>query len=81
MGLFLWPEARLFVAHEMAAFARRERASDHGLVSLRRLFARSVPAVGEPRTGFDDQDLAVGHAVPMWHGRGAKIEPVTNERL
>jgi hypothetical protein len=47
----------------------------------RRLLARSVPAIADPLIGFDEQDLAVGHAVPMRHRRGAEIGPVADDRL
>ena len=57
VGLFFGAEARLFHAHVCAALCRRERPGDDGLQSLSRLFARCIPAIGEPCIGFDHQDL------------------------
>src|SRR5262245_48907869 len=58
-------EARLLHAHKRAAFRRRQRPRDDGLWSRRRLFARGAPAIREPFIWLDDQDLAVGYAIPL----------------
>jgi hypothetical protein len=45
------------------------------------LFGGGVPTVDEPIRWFDDQDLAVDYAVPMWQRSTTEGEPVTNDWL
>src|SRR5277367_51876 len=78
-GLVLGPEARLLHAHENAALHRSQGPRHHGLRSPRRLISRTAPRIGKPLVRFHDEDLAVGYAIPMRHGRGTKIEPVAHD--
>src|SRR5262252_1807364 len=79
-ALVFRPEARLLHAHEDAALCRRQRPGNDGPQSVRCLLAGRVPAIGEPFTGFHDQNLA-DDAVPLWHRLGAEIESVAHDRL
>src|SRR3954453_210844 len=79
--LILGPDAGLLHADEDATLRRRQRPGDDGPQPAGRLLARGVPAVGEPLAGFDDQHLAVDHAVPVRQWRGAEAEPVADDGL
>jgi len=60
---------------------RRQRPTDNRLQSARRLFPRSVPAIGQPFLRFYGQDFAVRHAVPMRHGLGTEVKAMSHARL
>src|SRR4051794_34422979 len=79
--LILGPEAGLLHADVDATLRRRQRPGDDGPQPVGRLLARGVPAVGEPLAGFDDQHLAVDHAVPVRQWRGAEAELVADDGL
>src|SRR6478672_198904 len=55
-ALVLRAEPGLLHAHERAGFGRRQRPGDDGLEPVRCLFARSVPAIGQPFIRLDDED-------------------------
>src|SRR6266540_688685 len=43
------------------------------LSAIGAFFTRSVPAIGDPIIGFDDQDFAVGNTIPMRLGVARKL--------
>src|SRR5437763_16391454 len=74
-------ETGVLHAQQRAAFCRREREGDDGPRPVLRFRARGAPAVRQALVRLDDEDLAIGGAVPVRIGLRAEVELVADDRL
>src|SRR6185312_13287623 len=74
-------EARVLEAHERAGLGRLQGPGHHRPRAAGCLFTCGAPGVGESSRRLDQEDLAVGDAVPVRLRGRAEVEAPAQDRL